>query len=315
VDFDGDGKTDFSVVRDPSNGSDPNAQATWWTQPSSNPSTTLIQNWGVAGDQYAPADFDGDHKTDYAIWRGPTATDHAAFWILKSLDGTVSIIPFGLSGDDSSVVGDYDGDGKADVAIFRANPLAVDPTVQAEWWFQPSSGPNAGKDTRVLWGVQTDFPIPGDYIGDSKADMAIGRNNGDGTITIWIHQGDGTDNPNTPEVIDRWGTTSDFYVPGDYDGDGKTDYAIVRSNGTNLEWWVRWSSDHSVHVAVWGVPADLQNAVQGDYDGDGKTDIGIWRRSDATFYIIGSKTGAPMYLKWGVPGTVNDTPTANYNER
>ena len=82
-------------------------------------------------------------------------------------------------------------------------------------------------------------------------------------------------------------------------GMATTDLAIVRSNGTNLEWWVQWSSDKTVHVTVWGLPSDIQNAVQGDYDGDGKTDVAIWRPSDATFYIIGSQTGTPIYQKWG----------------
>ena len=320
VDFDGDGITDFSIIRDLSKGTDPNSQAQWWTLKSSDPTgLALVQNWGLVSDQFIAGDYDGDHKTDYAIWRGPQNGTHAAFWILNSKDGTVSIISFGVAGDSPFVVGDYDGDGKDDVAIYRTTP--VGDTGPAEFWFHPSTDlSNPPKEVRVQWGTPAtastagDFPIPGDYMGDSKTDFAVGHDNGDGTISMWIKQSDGTNNPATPQNVIRWGLTSDLYVPGDYDGDGKTDLAIVRSNGTNLEWWIEWSSDHSDHVSVWGLPSDLQNAVQGDYDGDGKTDIGIWRSSDGIFYIIGSQTGTPIYQKWGIAASNSDAPTANYNE-
>ena len=222
VDFDGDGKTDFSIIRDPSSGGDPGAQAQWWTQQSTNPpGPALIQNWGTVSDQFVVGDYDGDHKSDYAIWRGPQNGVRAAFWILNSFDGTVSIVPFGLAGDSPFVVGDYDGDGKDDVAIFRSDPNLQDPTQPAEFWFQPSKpGPTKGQDTRLQWGIETDIPVPGDYNGDGKTDMAVARDNGDGTTSMWIHFGDGTGNPNTSQNVVRWGLTSDFFVPGDYDGDG-----------------------------------------------------------------------------------------------
>ncbi|MBV9242805.1 MAG: VCBS repeat-containing protein [Acidobacteria bacterium] len=222
-------------------------------------------------------------------------------------------VPFGLSGDDPTVVGDYDGDGKADLAVFRPVANPPDTTPGAEFWFEPLAGPNANKQFLVPWGIASDFPVPGDYNGDGKADFAVARDNG-GAITIWVKYGDGTATPNAGGQTDRWGLDTDYYVPGDYDGDGKTDDAIVRDNGTNLEWWVRWSSDGSIHRTVWGVSGDLTNAVQGDYDGDGKTDVAIWRRSDATFYVISSQTGTPIYRTWGVAGSTGDVPTANYNE-
>jgi hypothetical protein len=92
-------------------------------------------------------------------------------------------------------------------------------------------------------------------------------------------------------------------VPGDYDGDGKTDFAIVRE-GTGsspyLEWWWVDSSTGTVHGVAWG-NTDDDIPVQNDYDGDGKTDVAIWRNSTGTFYVLNSAGGVNA-VRWGTNG-------------
>ncbi|HVE57010.1 MAG TPA: VCBS repeat-containing protein [Pyrinomonadaceae bacterium] len=65
-----------------------------------------------------------------------------------------------------------------------------------------------------------------------------------------------------------------FRKMNDFDGDGKTDFAVTRREGNSKIWYV-WQSRDGFKAFQWGVSSDL-NAT-GDYDGDGKTDIAVFR--------------------------------------
>ncbi|MEP7148777.1 MAG: FG-GAP-like repeat-containing protein [Acidobacteriota bacterium] len=295
VDYNGDGKTDFSVVRNTGGG--PSGQITWFNR-LNGPNTDANVAWGLATDFFVPVDYDGDGKTDVAVWRPGT---QGTFYILQSMTNTVRIDSFGQNGDDPTVVGDYNGDGKADVAVYRAGASAG---LQSTWYYRTTTG---GPVTVVGWGQNGDFPAPGDYDGDLKNDFVIQRSAGGGQAAFWRRMTTSGDD------IRIFGTPTDVIVPGDYDGDGKTDIAVTRGSGGSILWYVRRSSDGGeVFLAAWG-NSGTDFTTQGDYDGDGKTDPGIWRPSAtpgaSTFWYLGSTSGA-VAASFGSNG---DYSVANFN--
>nr|MBP9664221.1 VCBS repeat-containing protein [Pyrinomonadaceae bacterium] len=205
-DYDGDGKTDFSVFR-PSSGA-------WYLQRS----TAGFQGlqFGASGDKLAPADYDGDGKTDIAIYRPSTGI----WYILNSSNGTVSYPVFGVA-EDLPAPGDYDGDGKADITVFRPS--------QGTWYRTNSSN---GTTFGMQFGQNGDVPTVGDFDGDGKNDLGIFRP----SVGDWYN----IRSSNGSVFGERFGQIGDRIAPADYDGDGKTDIAIYRPS-TGL-WVVRKSA-------------------------------------------------------------------------
>ena len=168
IDFNGDGRTDFAVIRNVGGGA--NGQARWYWN-NSGAGTNQALDWGLASDFYLMEDFDGDGRDDITVWR-PGAATVAAFYILQSQTNTFRVEAFGQTGDDPTIVNDYNGDGKADLAVYRAG---ANSSTASTWFYRTTAG---GAVTFVSWGVGGDFPVPGDFDGNRIADFTVQRVSG-----------------------------------------------------------------------------------------------------------------------------------------
>lgn len=97
-DFDGDGKSDIARWK---------ASTLEWQIKNSNGGSLTTNTLGSSGAVLAPGDFDGDLKTDVAVF-------NSGVWTIKpSGGGAQYTISFGAA-NDIPVTGDYNGDGRSD---------------------------------------------------------------------------------------------------------------------------------------------------------------------------------------------------------
>ena len=287
IDFDGDNKTDLAIARSASS----SAQTTWVV--SNSGGTSFGMQWGlgtgIGGDVATPADFDGDGKTDVAVWRpDDLGSGKAVFYIFQSLNSTVRADQFGKPGDDATVVGDYDADGKADLATFRTNVAGFDPCGGSAVWFYRRSTVPTEDFTYNCWGTTGDRAYPGDFDGDRRNDFSIVRNSG-GSAVHYQRQSTAGDR------IVPFGLFTDKFLTGDFDADGRTDFAAVRVNGASFDWYITHSGTSQLFVFPYGASAsDLP--IPGDYDGDKKTDFAVFR--SGTHYLYKTFT-SPVITVWG----------------
>jgi Viral BACON domain len=283
LDLNGDRVSDFAAIENSG------GQMVWWTYHyhiTTGPSTAAFSFGLFNEDIPVPNDYDGDRKTDVAVWRGgPGPNTQSWFYVFSSQSSTVLYIPWGMSGDDPAITQDFDGDARADYAVTRKIAGKL------HWFIKLSA-------TNSIWfqqfGDDTDKPVRGDYDGDYHSDLAVYRpNTGMPANTfLYLRSSDDALGAKTFGLSDI-----DKVVPGDYDGNGYTDFAVWRT--TSGDWYWASNPGNVFNAFHWGQPGDLP--VPADYNDSLSTDYAVWRPGNPGIFYVHYTTGSPFVqtLPWG----------------
>lgn len=222
---------------------------------------------------------------------------------------------------------DFTGDGRTDWATFSTNFSLGTAPIRWKITGNPASAePNAAFKREFDYGFSNDTIVPRDYTGDRKTDVAVWRIQSFGLGIYYVAQFPiGTDGITLERTV-RWGGLAGDRAgaEGDYDGDGKVDYTIVRMdpNTRRITWFILSSITGNQRAIQFGVAPPFGEggflATEGaDFNGDGKDELVLIFYNDAqnspTYYIGDANTGVDILtLRYGLRENDYSIPPADY---
>ncbi|HEX8265384.1 MAG TPA: FG-GAP-like repeat-containing protein [Pyrinomonadaceae bacterium] len=256
------------------------------------------------------ASFDGDGKV---ISLAPTSTEYYVTGAILQPDGKVVVsgTQYGFGGTfqiarynpDGSPDASFDGDGRAEISF----------------------GTNGGQAWTLALQPNGKIIVGGAMV-SSRFDFALARLNSDGsydrgfgvngrvvtTITNAEDQiyglalqsdgkilvsGYSNGSSNSDFTLARYegGEAAAFAIPFDFDGDGRADISVYRTN----TWYIQ-RSQAGFAGAQWGASGDL--IAPADYDGDDKTDYAVFRPTTGYWYILQSSNNQFVAVYFGTNG-------------
>lgn len=262
---------------------------------------------------YPVNDFDGDRKSDLAVFYKPPPSygytedwsesmrvngrqlyfRDTQFYVLSSRTGGRFISNFVSPGSGYyalPITGqgyDYNnGERYLDHGYFNFRDifgivLGWQDTQDGYWGCAPYYGYNG------VWGWRDTIPVPSDYDGDGVSDQAVYHAAGGRWYIVYSS----TQRSRTV----NWGWSQAMPVPADYDGDGKADPAVYHPAQGN--WYILYSRTGNVRVQNWGWSETIP--VPGDYDGDRRDDPAVYHPASGNWYVLASRTGSAMVQNWG----------------
>ena len=312
-DFDGDGKTDFANLYNDNEFASIDVHRSTGT-------SFELQHW--AGQQggywdsqkWFMGDFDGDGKTDFANLYNDN--EFASIDVHRSTGTSFELQHWagqqgGYWDSQKWFTGDFNGDGKTDFAnLYNDNGFAsidVHRSTGTSFELQHWAGQQGG-----YWDSQKWFT--GDFSGDGKTDFA-NLYNDNGFASIDVHRSTGTS-----FELQHWAGQQGGYwdsqkwFTGDFNGDGKTDFANLYNDNGFASIDVHRSTGTSFELQHWagqqGGYWDSQKWFTGDFNGDKKVELTkIWKDIGPVVNSVAS-TGAVLATPYSLAEIPSDTFTS-----
>ncbi|XAS66169.1 GH25 family lysozyme [Micrococcaceae bacterium Sec5.7] len=259
--------------------------------------------WDAYSEVFGMGDGNGDGKADL-IARRPDAS----LWFYSGTgmknDGYTPAKKIDDSGWDAfrvvESVGDFNGDKRSDLVAIGKNGVL---------WLYASNGATGYASARQIgtgWQIYSHVVGTGDVNGDGKNDLIAVRPDG----TLWFYAGTGSISASNigyaaaKKIGTGWNIYSKIVATRDLNGDGKNDFAGVRSDGTL--WFYAGTgsvsdSDLGYRLAVkigsssWNTFTSVVG-VQ-DFNSDGRNDLAAIRTDGTLWFYAG--TGSVSSLSPG----------------
>ena len=251
--------------------------------------------FGVNPDAQPLTDYDRDSIMNYCNRDGNMTgnlTDadiagvQAVYGIRRPNKESLNSCASSMVGGPASLAAVWDDAGLMSIAVFPSNRSSF--LYHAQW-----SVRDGGWGESIKW-------MAGDFDGDGRSDIAAAWDNG-GTNTLTVRRSTGTSFSPVHWAINVGGwMPSTVWLPGDFNGDGRSDIAgiwddagrtsiaVFLSDGARFLYPSQWS----LRDGGWGGGESIKWTA-GDFNGDGRTDIAAaWNNGGRITLTVRQSTGS-----------------------